>query len=282
MDAPDVYIKLRSKPLFDVPLMRNGNVPLDGDALKVEAEDLYMFENCPHLIKRLIGGRELLHDEARYVLWLVGINPTEIRKYPQVYKRVELCRNNRLSMKDIGTRRLAESPTTFRDTLNPDNYIALPMVSSERRRYIPMAYYHGDTIPTNQVQIIPDATLYHFGILESIVHMAWMRAVCGRLEMRYRYSKDVVYNNFPWPNPTDEQKAKIEKTAQAILDARALYPDSSLADLYDELTMPAELRKAHQNNDRAVMEAYGWKASSQFTESQCVAELFKLYQQLIS
>ena len=281
MDAPDVYIKLRSKPLFDVPLMRNGNVPLDGDALKVEAEDLYMFENCPHLIKRLIGGRELLHDEARYVLWLVGINPTEIRKYPQVYKRVELCRNNRLSMKDIGTRRLAESPTTFRDTLNPDNYIALPMVSSERRRYIPMAYYHGDTIPTNQVQIIPDATLYHFGILESIVHMAWMRAVCGRLEMRYRYSKDVVYNNFPWPNPTDEQKAKIEKTAQAILDARALYPDSSMADLYDELTMPVELRKAHQENDNAVMRAYGFDPKKiEDKESLLVADLFKRYQEL--
>jgi hypothetical protein len=279
MDAPDVYIKLRSKPLFDVPLMRNGNVPLDGDALKVEAEDLYMFENCPHLIKRLIGGRELLHDEARYVLWLVGINPTEIRKYPQVYKRVELCRNNRLSMKDIGTRRLAESPTTFRDTLNPDNYIALPMVSSERRRYIPMAYYHGDTIPTNQVQIIPDATLYHFGILESIVHMAWMRAVCGRLKSDYRYSKDVVYNNFPWPNPTEEQRTKIEQTAQAILDARALYPTSSLADLYDELTMPVELRRAHQDNDRAVMAAYGFPVKT-MTESQCVAELFKLYQKL--
>ena len=281
MDAPDVYIKLRSKPLFDVPLMRNGNVPLDGDALKVEAEDLYMFENCPHLIKRLIGGRELLHDEARYVLWLVGINPTEIRKYPQVYKRVELCRNNRLSMKDIGTRRLAESPTTFRDTLNPDNYIALPMVSSERRRYIPMAYYHGDTIPTNQVQIIPDATLYHFGILESIVHMAWMRAVCGRLKSDYRYSKDVVYNNFPWPNPTDEQKAKIEKTAQAILDARTLYPDSSLADLYDELTMPVELRKAHQENDNAVMRAYGFDPKKiEDKESLLVADLFKRYQEL--
>jgi hypothetical protein len=182
-------------------------------------------------------------------------------------------------MKDAGTRRLAETPTTFRDTLNPANYIALPMVSSERRRYIPMAYFHADTIPTNQVQIIPDATLYHFGVLESNVHMAWMRAVCGRLEMRYRYSKDVVYNNFPWPTPRDEQKARIEQTAQAILDARAKYPDSSLADLYDELTMPVELRKAHQDNDRAVMAAYGFPIKT-MTESQCVAELFKLYQLL--
>ena len=223
LDAPNVYITLRSKPIADIPLMRNGNVPLDGDALKVEAEDVKDFVDCKHLLKRLIGGWELLHNEPRYVLWLVGISPMEIKKYTSVYHRVQRCRENRLGMKDKGTQRLADTPTTFRDTFNPDNYIALPMVSSERRRYIPMAYFHGDTIPTNQVQIIPDATLYHFGILESNVHMAWMRAVCGRLKSDYRYSKDVVYNNFPWPTPTDEQKAKIEQTAQAILDARAKY-----------------------------------------------------------
>ena len=279
LDAPNVYITLRSKPIADIPLMRNGNVPLDGDALKVEAEDVKDFIDCKHLLKRLIGGWELLHNEPRYVLWLVGISPMEIKRYSSVYHRVKQCRENRLGMKDKGTQRLADTPTTFRDTLNPDNYIALPMVSSERRRYIPMAYFHGDTIPTNQVQIIPDATLYHFGILESNVHMAWMRAVCGRLKSDYRYSKDVVYNNFPWPNPTDEQRTKIEQTAQAILDARALYPDSSLADLYDELTMPVELRRAHQDNDRAVMAAYGFPVKT-MTESQCVAELFKLYQQL--
>lgn len=142
-----------------------------------------------------------------------------------------------------------------------------------------MGFLTPDILTSDAVQIIPNATLYHFGILESNVHMAWMRAVCGRLEMRYRYSKDVVYNNFPWPNPTDEQKAKIEQTAQAILDARALYPDSSLADLYDELTMPVELRRAHQDNDRAVMAAYGFPVKT-MSESQCVAELFKLYQQL--
>ena len=279
LDAPDVYISLRSKPLCSVPAMKNGNVPLDGDALKVEANEKNAFSDCQHLLRRLIGGRELLHNEPRYVLWLVGISPAEIKKHPQVYKRVELCRSNRLAMKDKGTQKLADTPTTFRDTLNPADYIALPMVSSERRRYIPMDYFHGDTIPTNQVQIIPDATLYHFGVLESNVHMAWMRAVCGRLKSDYRYSKDVVYNNFPWPSPTDEQKAKIEQTAQAILDARALYPDSSLADLYDELTMPVELRKAHQDNDRAVMQAYGFDVKT-MTESQCVAELFKLYQEL--
>ena len=280
LDAPDVYVTLRSKPLADVPLMRNGNVPLDGDALKVEAEDVHLFSDSKHLLKRLIGGRELLHNEPRYVLWLVGVSPSEIKKHAAVYHRVEQCKKNREAMKDAGTRRLAETPTTFRDTLNPANYIALPMVSSERRRYIPMAYFHADTIPTNQVQIIPDATLYHFGVLESNVHMAWMRAVCGRLEMRYRYSKDVVYNNFPWPTPTEAQQAKIEQTAQGILDARALYPDSSLADLYDEVAMPPELRKAHQANDRAVMEAYGWKPGRDFTESVCVAELFKRYEEL--
>ena len=142
-----------------------------------------------------------------------------------------------------------------------------------------MGFLAPEILTSDAVQIIPEATLYHFGVLESNVHMAWMRAVCGRLEMRYRYSKDVVYNNFPWPNPTEEQKAKIEQTAQAILDARALYPDSSLADLYDDLTMPVELRKAHQDNDRAVMAAYGFPVKT-MTESQCVAELFKLYQEL--
>ena len=158
-------------------------------------------------------------------------------------------------------------------------YILVPRHSSENRRYIPIGFLTPDILTSDAVQIIPDASLFHFGVLESNVHMAWMRAVCGRLEMRYRYSKDVVYNNFPWPNPTEEQKQKIEQTAQAILDARALYPDSSLADLYDELTMPVELRKAHQDNDRAVMQAYGFNVKS-MTESQCVAELFKMYQEL--
>ena len=140
-----------------------------------------------------------------------------------------------------------------------------------------MGFIGKDVIVTDAILLVPDASLYHFGVLESNVHMAWMRAVCGRLKSDYRYSKDVVYNNFPWPSPTEEQKQKIEKTAQAILDARAKYPDSSLADLYDELTMPVELRKAHQENDRAVMQAYGFPVKNTFTESHCVAELFKLY-----
>lgn len=280
LPAPNAFIKISSKPLSNVPVMKNGNVPLDGDALKIEAADYPKFKNCLHLVKQLMGGRELLHNEKRYVLWLVNTSPAEIKKYSNVYERIELCKKNRLAMKDKATQKLAERPTTFRDTNNPEQYIALPMVSSERRKYLPMAYLDGNVIPTNQIQTIPNATLYHFGVLESNVHMAWMRAVAGRLKSDYRYSKDIVYNNFPWPTPSEAQKAKIEKTAQAILDARALYPDSSLADLYDDSVMPFELLKAHRANDRAVMEAYGFDVKT-MTEATCVAELMKMYQKLV-
>lgn len=157
----------------------------------------------------------------------------------------------------------------------------VPKVSSERRRYIPMGYLDKSTIAGDKLFIIPDATIYHFGVLISNVHMAWMRATCGRLKSDYSYSINIVYNNFPWPEPTDAQRAKIEQTAQAILDARALYPDSSLADLYDEVLMPPELRKAHQNNDRAVMQAYGFDIKTT-TESKCVAELMRMYKQITS
>lgn len=195
-------------------------------------------------------------------------------------ERVAACREDRLLAPDPGRRKLADRPMLFRETKNPSTYIIVPAVSSEKRLYVPMGFLNDDTIPTNLVIIIPEASFYHFGILESSVHMAWMRAVAGRLEMRYRYSKDIVYNNFPWPTPTDAQKAKIEATAQAILDARALYPESSLADLYDDLTMPVELRKAHHANDAAVLEAYGFPKDS--TESDIVARLFKMYQDLTS
>ena len=200
-------------------------------------------------------------------------------------KRIENVRQLRLESSSLGTRKLADRPTRFHVENMPDtNYIIVPKVSSERRRYVPMGFMSPDVLASDLVFLIPDATLYHFGILESIVHMAWMRVVCGRLEMRYRYSKDVVYNNFPWPNPSEAQREKIEQTAQAILDARALYPDSSLADLYDERTMPIELRRAHQQNDRAVLQAYGFdpKILSDNNESPIVAELFKLYQQLVN
>lgn len=280
LSAPNIFLKNRSTPLCNVPKMKNGNVPLDGDALKIEKEDYPKFKDCRQYVKRLMGGRELLHNEKRYVLWLVDVAPSEIKKYPQIYKRVEQCRRNRLSMKDKGTQKLAATPSTFRDTSNPERYIALPMVSSERRRYIPLDYLNSDVIPTNQIQTIPDANLYHFGILMSNVHNAWIRAVCGRLKSDYRYSKTIVYNNFPWPNPTDRQKEQIEQTAHLILEARKLYPEDSLADLYDDVIMPPELRKAHQNNDRAVMQAYGFDIKTT-TESSCVAALMELYQKKI-
>lgn len=198
---------------------------------------------------------------------------------PLVYDRVNKVREARLNMKDAGAIKLADTPTTFRDKLNPDHYVVIPIVSSENRRYVPMGFLDGNTITTNQVQIIPDATLFHFGVLTSNVHMSWMRAVCGRLKSDYRYTGKVVYNTFPWCKPTEEQKLKIEQTAQGILDARDLYPDSSLADLYDVVLMPPELRRAHQLNDKAVMQAYGFPIKD-FTESDCVASLMAMYQEL--
>ena len=196
-------------------------------------------------------------------------------------RRLEAVRQMRLASSAAPTRALADRPYLFFSTPQTDNpYLLIPEVSSERRRYIPIGFMPSSIIAANTVVIVPDATIYHFGILTSNVHMAWMRTVAGRLKSDYRYAGSVVYNNFPWPTPTDKQREKIEQTAQAILDARALYPDSSLADLYDERTMPTELRKAHQQNDRAVMEAYGFPVKNEFTESLCVAELFKLYQEL--
>lgn len=242
VEAPNVFIESRSTPICDVPKMTTGNRPADGGHLIIEKEDYEDFikrePNAVKYIKRLVGSNEFINNKERYCLWLVGISPAELRKMPEVMKRVELCKQDRLNSPDKGRQKLADTPTLFRETNNPDNYIIVPAVSSEKRRYVPMGFMDSDTISTNLNIIIPNATLYHFGILTSNVHMAWMRAVAGRLEMRYRYSKDIVYNNFPWCSPTDEQKATIEHTAQMILDARAKYPDCSLADLYDELTMP--------------------------------------------
>ena len=284
MDAPDVFVGSRSKPLCDVPDIGIGNKPIDGGNYLFGQDEMEEFikiepQSAPYFHK-WYGSFEFINQKPRYCLWLGDCSPAELRKMPYSLKRVENVRQLRLESPSAGTRKLADRPTRFHVENMPDgNYIIVPKVSSEKRRYIPMGFMSPDVFSSDLVFLIPDATLYHFGILESNVHMAWMRQVCGRLEMRYRYSKDVVYNNFPWPNPTDEQKAKIELTAQAILDARALFPDSSLADLYDELTMPVELRKAHQENDRAVMQAYGFNVKT-MTESQCVAELFKLYQEL--
>ncbi len=283
MEAPDILILSRPMPICNVPSIRKGNQPTDGGNLIIEEKDYNDFirrePKAKTYIKRLIGSKEFINNKKRYCLWLVGVSPSTLRSMPLVMKRIEKVRAMRLSSRDAGTRRLADRPYEFRETNNPSSYIIVPSVSSERRRYVPMGFLHADTIPTNLVLIIPSATLYHFGVLESNVHMAWMRAVCGRLEMRYRYSKDVVYNNFPWPDVTEEQRQRIEQTAQAILDARAKYPDSSLADLYDPNTMPYDLLEAHRANDRAVMAAYGF--SMKLTESECVAKLLEMYSQLV-
>ena len=198
---------------------------------------------------------------------------------PLVRERVEAVRDFRLESVKEATRKFADYPTRFMEIKQPEtDYILVPATSSEKRRYIPMGYVDKNVIASNAASFVPNASLYHFGVLTSNVHMAWMRVVAGRLEMRYRYSVNIVYNNFPWCNPTPEQKAQIEQTAQAILDARAKYPECSLADLYDETTMPAELRKAHQANDFAVMAAYGF--DKKITESECVAELMRRYREL--
>jgi len=282
IDAPVVFINSRSKPLCNVPEMTTGNRPADGGHLIIEAEDYEDFikkePNAAAYIKKLTGAVEYINNKDRYCLWLVGVNPAELRKMPEVMKRVELCRRDRLNGAP-DRQKLADTPTLFREIKNPQKYIIVPATSSEKRRYIPLGFLNGDTIPTNAATIIPDAGLYEFGVLTSNIHMAWMRAVCGRLKSDYRYSKDIVYNNFPWCNPTDEQRQKIEQTAQSILDARALYPNCSLADLYDEIAMPSELRKAHQLNDKAVMQAYGFSIKDT-TEESCVAELMKMYQQM--
>ncbi len=423
LDANNVFVESRSKPLCDVPEMTTGNRPADGGHLIIEAEDYAEFikkePDAVKYVKRLMGSAEFINNRERYCLWLVGANPADLRRMPLVIQRIEACKQDRLNAPDEGRRKLAITPTLFREQLNPSRFIIVPAVSSERRAYVPLGFLDENTIPTNLVQIIPNATLYHFGVLTSSVHMAWMRAVCGRLKSDYRYSKDIVYNNFPWPEVSGEcgvgsgeflRKGKnndtelqgfncmaegyrsstgdlslseitskrrdicdvgsdeasrdidsiehcrrtsafinqgvssvfgdserlegrigntidsmsknrihesttdresdesisrnqkdvecveektslnphsslptphsslITRTAQAILDTRARYPDASLADLYDELTMPPDLRKAHQANDRAVLEAYGLPHN--IDEPAIVAHLMKLYQEL--
>lgn len=284
-DAPTVIIESRSNPLCAVPHIRFGSMPRDGGGFilnESEKDELIAREPLSkQWIHLYLGAEEFLKNKKRYCLWLLGANPAEISKCPTVKVRIQSVRDFRLASKAAGTRKFAETPSLFCQIAQPQTgcYIAVPKTSSERRRYIPLGFLDASVIASDLLFLIPDAALFHFGVLESNVHMAWMRTVCGRLKSDYRYSKDIVYNNFPWSTPTDAQKAKIEQTAQAILDARALYPDCSLADLYDEATMPPELRKAHQQNDRAVMEAYGMPVKGT-TEAACVAELMKRYREL--
>ena len=285
LDAPNVFIDNRKKPLCNVPEMIKGSIPVDGGNLIIEAEDYDAFvkaePNAAPYIKRFLGAHEFLHDEKRYCLWLEGVSPKIINSLPKVRERLALTREFRLQSTKAATQKYADFPFLFMERRQPkDNYIIVPSHSSENRDYIPMGYVSPDVICGNANFVIPNASLYHFGVLMSLLHNYWMRVTCGRIKSDFRYSNTIVYNNFPWPTPTPEQKARIEATAQAILDARALYSDSSLADLYSKTSTMPELRRAHQENDRAVMAAYGF--SAQMTEAECVAELFRMYQQLTS
>ncbi len=287
LNAPDLFVESRNTPVCSIPKMIYGNKPVDGGNLIVENDELEGFlSNEPAAkpyIKQLIGAKEFINGSMRWCLWLKDASPAELKKMPHVMERVRKVKEMRESSSDSGARQLALTPTTFRETNNPESAIVIPCHSSENRRYVPMGFIDNSIVVTNAVLFIPDAQVYHFGVLTSNVHMAWMRAICGRIKSDYRYSKDVVYNNFPWPTPTDAQKAAISQTAQAILDARAAHPDCSLADLYDEVAMPADLRKAHQQNDKAVMAAYGFvKGTAEYTsEAACVASLMRLYQGMI-
>ena len=290
MDAPDVFIEKRTNPLCDVPPFVRGCQPTDdGNFILTDEEKLELLQKEPQaapFIRPFMMGKDFINRKPRYCLWLQGANPTLLRQCPIVLERVKKVREFRLKSTKAATRLKADTPTLFDEIREPQsNYIALPKVSSENRRYIPMDYLSPEIIPGDKLFCMQGASLFHFGVLTSNVHMAWMRVVCGRLKSDYSYSNTIVYNNFPWPNISPslegrdgERFAAISRTAQAILDARAKYPDSSLADLYDEVTMPPELRKAHQENDRAVMAAYGF--STKISESECVAELFKMYQEL--
>jgi len=285
VDAENEFIEARKKPLCNVPEVVFGNMPNDGGYLSnftTEEKDsiLNKYPQSESMFRKLLGATEFLNNKERWCLWLQGVPPAAYKSIPPIYEAVNNVYKLRNSSNRAATKKLAEYPMLFGEIRQPSTeYMIIPCHSSENRRYVPLGFVPTETIANNAVLILPDTTLYHFGILTSNVHMAWMRVVCGRIKSDYRYSANVVYNNFPWPTPTDQQKAKIEQTAQAILDARALYPDSSLADLYDEVTMPPELRKAHQANDKAVMQAYGFPIKD-FTESDCVAELFKLYNNL--
>ena len=291
VDADNVFIVSRKTPISDVPKMYIGcEMKDDGNYVMTEDEKNTFLQNEPQAEKYIhpyMMGKDFIARKSRYCLWLKDILPSELKKYPKIMERVKNVREFRLSCPSPDTNHYADKPTFpvrlryySEDRINPA--LALPKVSSQNRRYIPMEVIDADVIAGSKLFLIPDISLYHFGVLTSNVHMARMRTVCGRLKSDYSYASNVVYNTFPWPEPTDQQRQKIEQTAQAILDARALYPDSSLADLYDELTMPPELRKAHRQNDMAVMQAYGFTKGSEAykSEAACVAELMKRYQKL--
>ena len=284
IDAPSVLIEGRSRSICNALPILYGSMPIDDGHLILGQEDVDKLlsenPNNQRFIKKYVGGAELIQGKKRWCLWLKGATPKELQSSSIIMERIKATAEFRKSSKRPQTLELANTPALFGEIRQPDTeMLAIPKVSSENRRYIPISYISPDIIVNGSALIIPNASLYHFGVLISNVHNAWMRVVAGRMKSDYQYSNKIVYNNFPWPTPTEEQKAKIERTAQAILDARALHPGSSLADLYDEVTMPPELRKAHQENDKAVMRAYGFDIKTT-TETSCVAELMRRYQEL--
>lgn len=286
IDADNIFIESRKKPICNIPEMIFGSMPNDGGFLSNYSEEdknkiVYKYPQAQEMFRPILGAIEFINNKKRWCLWLKGIEPKIIQSVPPVMEAIKSVAEIRAKSNRDATRKLAETPMLFGEIRQPEEgeYLIVPSTSSKNRKYIPIGFLPCTVISSNANLIIPDTNLYHFGVLTSNVHNAWMRTVCGRLKSDYRYSANIVYNNFPWPSPTAEQKAKIEQTAQEILNARALYPDSSLADLYDELTMPVELRRAHQHNDKAVMQAYGFWGKLN-TESECVAELMKMYQNL--
>lgn len=285
IEGEDIVACSRKRPLCDVPEIGMGNQPIDdGQYLftaKEKADFLKDEPQAEEFFNPFYGAKEFINRQPRYCLWLGECSPAQLRRLPHCLERVQKVREFRLQSKRASTVKLSDTPTRFQtENMPTTNYIVIPEVSSERRRYIPLGFMTPSVLCSNKLRLMPNATLYHFGVLNSSVHMGWMRTVTGRLESRYSYSVDIAYNAFVWPEPTETQREKIEKTAQAILDARALYPDSSLADLYDETTMPAELRKAHRANDEAVLAAYGFKSDA--SEREIVAAIMKLYQQKVT
>ena len=288
LPAENVFIdKVRLPICKEAPIVIKGLQPTDNGYLILNDEEKDKFvqndERTKKWIRPFITAKEYVEGKNRWCLWLKNISPAELNSIKSIRQRVEMCKKWREEQKPTGDAyKLKDIPTQMRPSAKfkeEKDFIVLPRHTTSSRRYVPVGYVSNGSIPGDSISLIPDADIYCFGIVESNVHMSWMRAICGRLGNEYRYTSDIVYNTFPWPNPTKEQREKIEKTAQAILDARNKYPDSSLADLYDEVAMPRELRQAHQNNDRAVMEAYGFWGKVK-NENECVAELMKMYQKI--
>ena len=285
VDAENILIEKRSHPLCKVPEINKGSEATDFGYLALSAhEKLDLVTQEPQAekwIKRFIGGDELINDMERYCLWLVGLAPNELKAMPKVLKRVEQVREVRQASGKIRTREWAQFPTLFSENRQPDtNYLAIPKVSSERRAYLPIGFVAKDWIASGSLLVVPNATKFHFGVLQSHMHNAWMRTVCGRMKSDYQYSASIVYNNFPWATPDAKQIQEIEEKAQAVLEARAEHKTSTLADLYNPLTMPPNLVKAHNALDKAVDAAYGYKGSKD--DASRVAFLFEQYQKLFA